>query len=95
MKSGDLDLLRTLSPHTLSPDGQSAVVAVTRPDQGADAYVGQLWQVPMDGSAPPRRLARGFADTAPRFSPDGHLLAFLRASPQGRPPAAPGPGPRR
>ena len=30
-------------------------------------------------------LTRGFRDTAPRFSPDGRLLAFLRAEPK-RPP---------
>ena len=81
MKPSDLPLLRTISPPTLSPDGSRAVFAVTRPDLGADAYVGQLWQVPTDGSAPARRLTRGIRDTAPQLSPDGRLLAFLRAAP--------------
>ncbi|CAA9294668.1 MAG: Acylamino-acid-releasing enzyme [uncultured Friedmanniella sp.] len=81
MKPSDLPLLRTVSPPTLSPDGASAVVAVTRPDLHADAAVGQLWQVPTDGSAPPERLTRGFRDTAPQLSPDGTLLGFLRAEP--------------
>jgi dipeptidyl aminopeptidase/acylaminoacyl peptidase len=88
-------LIRTLSEPALHPDGSRAVVAVTRPDLEADAYVGQLWTVPLasGGSASaggsarpggvPRRLTRGFRDTAPRFSPDGSLLAFLRAQPGG------------
>jgi dipeptidyl aminopeptidase/acylaminoacyl peptidase len=33
----------------------------------------------------PRRLTRGFRDTEPRFSPDGALVAFLRAEPQAAP----------
>ena len=85
MRPPDLDLLHTLSPPTLAPDGTRLVVAVTRPDQGADAYVGQLWHLPVDGSAPAERLTRGFCDTAPQFSPDATLLAFLRAAPKGRP----------
>lgn len=79
MLSTDLPLIRTLSAPTLHPDGSRAVVAVTRPDLDADAYVGQLWTVPLTSGEAPRRLTRGFRDTAPRFSPDGSLLAFLRA----------------
>jgi Tol biopolymer transport system component len=71
VKASDLDLLCTLSPPSVSPDGRRVVVSATRPDQGADAYVGQLWQVPTDGSSPPVRFTRGFCDTAPQFSPDG------------------------
>lgn len=57
---------------------------MTRPDYDADAYVGQLWEVPVTGSAP-RRLTRGFRDTAPKFSPDGAAIAFLRAEQGGKP----------
>ena len=57
---------------------------MTRPDFRADAYVGQLWSVPLAGGAP-RRLTRGFRDTEPQFTPDGQALAFLRAAPGGRP----------
>ncbi|SDS42636.1 Dipeptidyl aminopeptidase/acylaminoacyl peptidase [Friedmanniella luteola] len=81
MKPSDLPLLCTVSPPTLAPDGSRAVFAVTRPDLAADASVGQLWQVPTDGSAPAERLTRGSHDTAPQLSPDGRLLAFLRAAP--------------
>ncbi|WP_150309039.1 S9 family peptidase [Planctomonas psychrotolerans] len=79
MRASDIRLLTTLSRPSLSPDGGSVVVAATRADLDADAYVGQLWIGPTDASAAPRRFTRGFRDTAPQFSPDGTLVAFLRA----------------
>lgn len=80
VKATDLPLLSTPGRPSIHPTEDVAVVSVTRPDLGADAYVGQLWNVPLDGGAP-RRLTRGFRDTAPRYSPDGSLVAFLRAAP--------------
>ncbi len=84
MKPSDLDLLNSVSEPSLSPDGTRAVVSVQRPDFAADSYVGQLWSVGLDGSAP-RRLTRGFSDSSPRFSPDGSMIAFLRSAPGERP----------
>ncbi|MFZ0529460.1 MAG: S9 family peptidase, partial [Propionicimonas sp.] len=84
MRATHLDLLRTVSAPTVHPSTTFAVVALTRPDLAADTYVGQLWRVPLDGAAP-HRLTRGFLDTAPRFSPDGRLLAFLRTLPGAAP----------
>ncbi|MCU1515938.1 MAG: peptidase [Pseudarthrobacter sp.] len=55
-------------------------MSVTRPDFDADSYVGQLWNVPLDAGKLPRRITRGFKDTAPAFSPDGLALAFLRVA---------------
>lgn len=85
MKPSDLNLLQSVSAPTIHPDGSRAVLSVTRPDFAADAYVGQLWSVPLDGSGSPRRMTRGFADTQPRFSPDGALLGFLRTPQGGKP----------
>ncbi|MBT1001758.1 S9 family peptidase [Paenarthrobacter sp. DKR-5] len=84
MKAEHLPLLKSVSAPALHPDGSRVVVAVTRPDFAADSYVGQLWEVPLEEGSP-RRLTRGFRDTAPRFSPDGSMLAFLRAEAGGRP----------
>ncbi len=84
MLAENLPLLNIASHPALHPNRRHAVVALTRPDLAADAYVGQLWRVPLDGSAP-HRITRGFRDTNPEFSADGRLLAFLRAGP-GRPP---------
>ncbi|WP_354186645.1 S9 family peptidase [Arthrobacter sp. UYCu712] len=85
MKSEHLPLLHSVSAPAVHPDGSRAVVSVVRPDFDADSYVGQLWNVPLDPDKRPRRLTRGFRDTDPDFSPDGLVLAFLRAAPGGKP----------
>jgi dipeptidyl aminopeptidase/acylaminoacyl peptidase len=85
VKAEQLPLLNSVSAPAAHPDGTRAVVSVTRPDFDADAYVGQLWSVPFDPAIPPRRITRGFRDTSPAFSPDGSALAFLRATPDGKP----------
>lgn len=85
MKPEHLPLLNSVSAPAVLPDGTRAVVSVLRPDFGADSYVGQLWSVPRDPEKLPRRVTRGFRDTAPAFSPDGRVLAFLRAAPGGKP----------
>ena len=85
VKSEHLPLLNSVSAPALHPDGTRAVVSVLRPDFDADAYVGQLWTVPLDPDQPARRLTRGFRDAAPDFSPDGQVLAFLRAAAGGKP----------
>jgi dipeptidyl aminopeptidase/acylaminoacyl peptidase len=79
VKPSDLRALRVPGVPTLSPDGRLAVVAVSYPDLDADDYAGQLWLVPTDGTAPPRRLTYGWRDAEPRWSPDGRWLAFTRA----------------
>ncbi|KIS27101.1 peptidase S9 [Arthrobacter sp. SPG23] len=85
MKPEHLPLLKSVSAPAVHPDGSRAVVSVIRPDFDADTYVGQLWTVPLDPGKLPRRLTRGFRDTAPAFSPDGLVLAFLRATADGKP----------
>ncbi|GAB3285602.1 S9 family peptidase [Sinomonas notoginsengisoli] len=79
-----VDLIRSLSAPTVHPAADRCAVAVTRPDFRADATVGQLWEVPL-GGGPARLLTRGFRDTVPQYSPDGRILAFLRAEPEGKP----------
>ena len=83
MLPDQLDRLYSVSHPAVHPDGW-AVVSATRPDFAADAYVGQLWRVPLDGGAP-RRITRGFRDTAPKVLPDGRLVGFLHAAPGGVP----------
>jgi dipeptidyl aminopeptidase/acylaminoacyl peptidase len=85
VKPTDIAHLITLGAPALSPDGRTAVVAATRPDLDENEYRGQLWTVPTDRSGPPRRLTNGPRDSAPRFSPDGRWLAFVRAEPEGKP----------
>ncbi|MES2094973.1 MAG: S9 family peptidase [Actinomycetota bacterium] len=82
MKATDLPLLTSVSRPAIHPDGTRAVTAVSRPDLDADRVVGQLWSVMLDGSGA-RRITRGVNDSAPRFSPDGTLLAFVRSPGEG------------
>ena len=84
MRPDQLPLLTSVSAPSIHPDGSWAVVATSRPDFDSDSYVGQLFRVPLDGSAP-RRLTRGSADDHPCFSPDGSVIAFLRAGANDRP----------
>ena len=85
MQPSDLAHLRTPSAPTLTPDGRLLAVALGRIDLEADEYRADLWIMPTDGSAPPRRFTSGRRDVRPRFSPDGRWLAFLRAGDDDKP----------
>lgn len=86
MHAADLSLINSVSQPSVHPDAPFAVCAVTRPDPDADAYVGQLWRVPLDPAAgPPRRITRGVNDSAPQIAPTGDLIAFLRSRPGAAP----------
>ncbi|WP_433049747.1 S9 family peptidase [Dactylosporangium sp. CS-033363] len=86
MKPTDLPQMRIPGAPTLSPDGTVAVVAVSRPDLPTDSYTAQLWRVPTSGDGEPTQLTHGWHDSAPRFSPDGRWLAFLRRQDKGAKP---------
>lgn len=66
----------------LHPDGTSVVFTVTRMDLDRDRYVRRLhlW----DGEQV-RPLTHGPHDAAPRISPDGTTLAFVRKTEGGKP----------
>lgn len=73
----------------ISPDGSRVVFVVTepadpkKPEQPRDT---NIWMVPVDGSEPARPFAASAkSETQPRWSPDGHYLAFLsdRGNPLG------------
>lgn len=85
VRAEDVRCLLDVGAPTLSPDGRFAVVAVSAPDLEQNEYVSSLWIIASDGAAPPRRFTYGRHDTAPRFSPDGRWIAFLRAEPEGKP----------
>ena len=66
-----------VSDPQLSPDGATVAFVRTTIDREADGYRAQIWAVASDGSRPPRRFTAGPNDATPRWSPDGHHLAFL------------------
>lgn len=70
-------LMKQVGTPAPSPDGRWVVVPVTEPAYDEKDEVADLWLVPGDGSAPPRRLttAKG-TEGGPAWSPDGTQLAF-------------------
>ncbi|WP_396658490.1 S9 family peptidase [Microbacterium sp.] len=84
MRAEDIDKLVSVGRPEIAPDGSFAVFATSRPDLTANRGVGQLWRVDLPDAAP-RRITRGVADAAPRLSPDGGRIGFLRADAKDRP----------
>lgn len=81
----DLYQMRTAGGVALSPDGRRVVFVQTEVDSAANRYRRDLWIANTDGTGL-RRLtwtnAAGIG--APRFSPDGRMLAFSQARQGGR-----------
>jgi dipeptidyl aminopeptidase/acylaminoacyl peptidase len=73
----DVWLMKRVGPPAVSPDGKWAVVSVTEPAYDDSKTSSDLWIVPIDGSAAPRRLTSTRAgESGAVFSPDSSRLAF-------------------
>ena len=73
----DVWLMKRPGAVAVSPNGRWIVVSVSEPAYQDDKKSSDLWIVPGDGSAPPRRLTSGkSAEGDPVFSPDSTRLAF-------------------
>lgn len=84
MRAEQIESLVAVGRPAVAPDGTFAVFATSRPDIAANRNVGQLWRIDLPGGSL-RRLTRGVSDAAPRLSPDGATIAFLRPDVHDRP----------
>jgi dipeptidyl aminopeptidase/acylaminoacyl peptidase len=73
----DVWLMKRLGGTVLSPDGRWVVIPVSEPAYQDDQKTSDLWLVPADGSAPPRRLTstKG-TESGTAWSPDSRRIAF-------------------
>jgi dipeptidyl aminopeptidase/acylaminoacyl peptidase len=77
MSPEDVYELTGVADPRLSPDGSQVAFVIWRMDREASEYRSNIWLVPLDGSAPPRRITSGEKrDADPRWSGNGRWLAF-------------------
>jgi dipeptidyl aminopeptidase/acylaminoacyl peptidase len=75
----DLNRLKTVSDLDVSPDGKTVVFVVSSNDLPRAKRTASIWAIDAAGGNL-RQLTQGESDAAPRFSPDGKTLAFVRDS---------------
>ena len=71
-----LDFVWIADPQ-IAPDGTAVAFVRVVADRERNTYSSSIWVVPSGGGLP-RALTTGTRDTAPRWSPDGRRLGFLR-----------------
>lgn len=78
MTADDLWAMERVGSPAVSPDGRLVAFTVTTFSKEENKGESDLWLVPSDGSAEPRRLTwQQGADGSPSWSPDGQHLAFV------------------
>src|SRR5205807_4117095 len=64
----------------VSPDGTRVAFVRVTVNEKKEGYNTSIWSVPIAGGEEPHQLTKGDHDTAPRWSPNGKFLLFLRAT---------------
>src|SRR5947207_7712405 len=63
-----------------SPDGMRVAFVRVTTNEKKEGYNTSIWVVPTAGGEQPHQLTKGEHDAAPRWSPDGKYLLFVRAT---------------
>ena len=69
--------LQRVGEPSLSPDGATSVVAVTRSDVATDRSFTTLWAISTTGGASKQLTSGDNNDLSPMWSPDGRWIAFI------------------
>ncbi len=78
VEAEDLLRIRLVSDPQVSPDGKMVAYVQTRLRKKKNDYASNVWLVPANGTTPPAKFTASSArDIFPRWSPDGHEIAFL------------------
>ncbi len=64
----------------ISPDGTRVAFVRVTVNEKKEGYNTSIWSVPVAGGEEPHQLTKGDHDSAPRWSPDGKFLLFLRGT---------------
>src|SRR2546429_9133585 len=73
----DVFLMKRIGSPAISPDGRWVVFSVTEPSYTEGDQISDLWLVPTDGSAEPRRLTNTKGgESGVAWSPDSRRIAF-------------------
>src|SRR6185312_3237636 len=73
----DLYRLRDVSDPEISPEGEWVAYTVSVPDTSKDQWDSDVWMTSWDGRRSLRLTTSKTSEHTPRWSPDGHYLAFL------------------
>src|SRR5437762_5303142 len=64
----------------VSPDASQVAFVRVTVNEKKEGYNTSIWSVPRAGGEAPHQLTKGNHDSAPRWSPDGKFLLFLRSN---------------
>ena len=73
----------------ISPDGTRVAFVRVTVNEKKEGYNTSIWSVPVASGEEPHQLTKGDHDGAPRWSPDGKFLLFVRATEKDGKPESP------